>query len=125
MPKEGYTAERLRRMFGSAEQNIQFPAPIPVHLSYQTAYVDDAGKLVIREDVYGRDARLLAILKGEERRVADIPIEQRQTTISRPVRAPAGFGSSFAQGPSLFDMIFGPGPAAARPVPPANVRRIR
>lgn len=125
MPKEGYTAERLRRMFGAAEQNIQFPTPIPVHLSYQTAYVDEAGKLVIREDIYGRDSRVLAALKGEERRVADIPVEQRQTTISRPVRAPAGFGfGSYAQGPSLFDMIFGSG-ASSPPVPPANVRRIR
>lgn len=125
MPKEGYTAERLRRMFGAAEQNIQFPTPIPVHLSYQTAYVDEAGELVIREDIYGRDSRVLTALKGEERRVADIPVEQRQTTISRPVRAPAGFGfGSYAQGPSLFDMIFGSGPSAA-PIPPANVRRIR
>ncbi|MBZ0147882.1 MAG: L,D-transpeptidase family protein, partial [Pseudorhodoplanes sp.] len=83
-PGENYTADRLRKMFGGAEVNIDFPVHIPVHLTYQTAFVDDAGKLVIREDVYGRDAKLLAIMKGDERRVADIGVE----------RAPTGSGIS-------------------------------
>ena len=35
-----------RSMFGSAEQDIQLqPTPIWVHLTYQTAFVDNAGKL--------------------------------------------------------------------------------
>src|SRR3954453_22803762 len=46
-PKENWPVERLRHMFGSSEQNIDFPAPIPVHLTYQTAFVDDAVKLQI------------------------------------------------------------------------------
>jgi murein L,D-transpeptidase YcbB/YkuD len=88
LPKEGYTQERIHRMFGSAEENINFPQPIPVHITYQTAYVDDAGKLVILDDVYGRDARMIAILRGDERRVAEIPVERRDTTMTRPVRDP-------------------------------------
>jgi L,D-transpeptidase YcbB len=101
LPHEGYTEERIHRMFGSGERDISFPKPLPVHLTYQTAYVDDAGKLVIREDIYGRDARLLAHLRGEERRYADIAIERVQTTRHAPVRmqrpAPAFsfFGSLF------------------------------
>lgn len=86
LPNEGYTEERIHRMFGSGEKDISFPAPLPVHLTYQTAYVDDAGKLVIREDIYGRDARLLAQLRGDERRFADIAIEHHQTTRQAPVR---------------------------------------
>jgi L,D-transpeptidase YcbB len=86
LPHEGYTEERIHRMFGSGEKDISFPAPLPVHLTYQTAYVDDAGKLVIREDIYGRDARVLAQLRGEERRYADIAIEHHQTTRHAPVR---------------------------------------
>src|SRR5207302_4882576 len=58
-PTAGYTAERLHRMYGSQEQDIQFASPIPVHLTYQTAFVDEAGKLQIRDDVYGRDTRIL------------------------------------------------------------------
>ncbi len=83
-PTDGYTAERLHRMFGSEERNITFRTPIPVHLTYQTAFVDDAGKLQIREDIYGRDSRILAVLRGDERRVADIPVERRREASARP-----------------------------------------
>jgi murein L,D-transpeptidase YcbB/YkuD len=84
LPNEHYTADRLRKMYGGSEVNIDFPVHIPVHLTYQSAYVDDAGKLVIREDVYGRDAKLISIMKGDERRVADIGVD----------RAPTGSGIS-------------------------------
>jgi L,D-transpeptidase YcbB len=76
-PKEDYTAERLQRMFGGGERDINLSPTIPVHVTYQTAFVDDAGRLELREDVYGRDVRLLAALNSEDRRVADIPIQHR------------------------------------------------
>lgn len=79
LPQENYNVEKLRKMFGGSEVNINFPTNLPVHLTYQTAYVDDAGTLVIREDIYGRDQRLIAILKGDERKVADIPVERSHT----------------------------------------------
>jgi putative NADH-flavin reductase len=74
VPKPAYTQELLRRMYGNAEQNIIFPTPIPVHLTYQTAFVDDAGKLVIRGDLYGYDERIQNVLKSSNRRVADIAV---------------------------------------------------
>jgi murein L,D-transpeptidase YcbB/YkuD len=108
LPKEGYTQERLHRMFGSSEQNINLPQHIPVHITYQTAYVDDAGKLVMLDDVYGRDARMLAILKGDERRVAEIPVERRETTMTKPIRDPnpgAFGGQNTAGGFNLFGLF--------------------
>ncbi len=101
LPKEGYTQDRIRKMFGPGEVDIRLPSQIPVHLTYQSAFVDEAGKLQIREDVYGRDARLLAVLKSSERRVADIAVERRPaTTINRDaLRLPddrfAGRGGNF------------------------------
>ena len=86
-PHDGYTQERIRSMFGNNEQDIQFPTLIPVHLTYQTAFVDDDGKLQFREDVYGRDKALLAILKGDERKVADIPIERKENVVRRELLA--------------------------------------
>ena len=56
LPKEGYTREKIKSMYGRSEIDIRFPTPIPVHITYQTAFVDDAGQLQIREDLYGRDA---------------------------------------------------------------------
>ena len=98
LPNEHYTAERLQKMFGGSEININFPTGIPDHLTYQTAFVDDAGKLQIRDDVYGRDARLLAILKGSERKVADIADRPAEGQFSSaPVKMPPGtFGSAAA-----------------------------
>jgi murein L,D-transpeptidase YcbB/YkuD len=90
LPNEHYTEARLEEMFGGSEININFPKFIPVHLTYQTAFVDDHGKLQLREDVYGRDARMIAILKGSERKVADIAIERHPNTSSKPVRMPVG-----------------------------------
>jgi len=102
LPSEGYTQERIQRMFGTGEKDISFPKPLPVHLTYQTASVDEAGKLVIREDIYGRDARLLAQLRGGERRYADIAIEHHHTTRQAPVRMQRP-SSSF----SFFGSLFG------------------
>jgi L,D-transpeptidase YcbB len=93
-PKDGYTIERIRRMYGADERDVHLTTPIPVHLTYQTAFVDDAGHLVIREDVYGRDSRLLAALKGEDRRIADVPVERREASVStrhQASRMPAPF----------------------------------
>jgi murein L,D-transpeptidase YcbB/YkuD len=79
LPNERYTQEKLRSMYGPSEINISFPKPLPVHLTYQTAFVDDAGNLQIRDDIYGRDARHVAVLRGDERRVADVAQATRPT----------------------------------------------
>ena len=103
-PKDGYTIDKIHKMYGTGERDIHLTTPIPVHLTYQTAFVDDAGHLEIREDVYGRDARLLAALKGEDRRIADVPIERREGSVSTrrqasrmpmPFTSPSSFFGGF------------------------------
>ena len=42
--------------------------PIPVYITYQTAFVDDAGKLQTRADVYGHDKAITRLLQGRARR---------------------------------------------------------
>jgi hypothetical protein len=73
-------------MFGKNEQAITLPTPIPVHLTYQTVFVDPSGKLQVREDVYGRDAPTVAALKGDDRKYADLPIERHEDR-ARPRQA--------------------------------------
>jgi L,D-transpeptidase YcbB len=140
-PSDGYTEDRIRKMFGSSETDIQFPTFISVNLTYQTAFVDDAGKLELREDVYGRDRALLAILKGTDRKVADIPVEHRIDASHREVMAipdePSWFGGrsafgggrgysyssggSYYGGGGFFSRLFGGG-FSGQPVPPAPMR---
>jgi len=129
-PNDGYTQDRIRRMFGNAEHDIQLPVPIPVHITYQTAFVDDAGKLQIRDDIYGRDRSTIATLKGEERRYADTAVDRPKPSYGRPaVSLPRGIGfsggpyagGSYASGPSFFDMLFGP--SQPRPQAPVYGRR--
>ena len=77
--------------------------------------MDDAGKLQIRDDVYGRDKRMMDQLKGSERRVADVAMDRPKGTPTAPVRAaPGTFGGSTASntGFSFFDRLFAPPPAA-------------
>ena len=118
LPNEHYTEARLEKMFGGSEIDIKFPKFIAVHLTYQTAFVDEDGKLQLREDVYGRDAKMIAILKGSERKVADIAIERAPDSSAKPVRAPVGMyggGNRYSSGPNFFDVLFGGGGAGLSP----------
>ena len=118
MPQEHYTEAKLQSMFGGNEININFPKNVWVHLTYQTAFVDRDGKLQLREDVYGRDARMLAILKGSERKVADLAIERPPNQSAKPVKlAPGMYGGNrySGGGGGFFDMLFGGGRPQVEP----------
>jgi murein L,D-transpeptidase YcbB/YkuD len=120
-PDENWTVDRIKRMFGTAEQDIQLPKPIWVHLTYQTAFVDDAGKLQIRRDVYNLDGRLLAAIKSERGTVE--PVQERKHDLV----ASGSSGGRRALPPpnafSFFQSLFGGGRATARPVPPRPIYR--
>jgi len=124
MPDQKWTPERIRSMYGSSEIDLKFPTPIPVNITYQTAFVDDAGKLQIRRDIYGRDATMTSLLKGQHNRDLENVIAHSQPGYSRPpTTLPPGVsfasnGGSFSSGPSFFERLFG-GP----PTPPAPVGR--
>ncbi len=54
----GWSSQRLRKMIGGRESWINLPKKIPIHITYFTAFVDDAGKLETRPDIYGYNARV-------------------------------------------------------------------
>ena len=64
-------AQQINAMFDQEERTYQLVNRPMVHLTYQTAFVDD-GRLVLRDDIYGLDARIHAILHSAERRIADV-----------------------------------------------------
>ena len=122
-PGENWTAERITRMFGSGEQDIQLPVPIWVHLTYQTAFVDDAGKLQTRHDVYNIDSRTLAAIKSERGTVEPLEERKRDEVASTSPRR-AGPQPQQPRVLSFFEALFGGGgQAPARPVPPRRITR--
>ena len=105
-PGDHWTTERVTRMFGAGEQDLALPpGSIWVHVTYQSAFVDDAGKLQLRRDVYGVDSRTIAAIKTE-RAVVEPPPEgkpEQQEVASgsgRRKAAPQPAAMSFFQ--SLF-----------------------
>src|SRR6266481_6047933 len=120
MPNDKYTPEKIRSMYGHSEIDIKFPTPIPVNITYQTAFVDEAGKLQIRKDVYSRDATMLALLRNSRSKDLENVVAHSQPSYSRPTgNLPAGV--SFASdntysGPSFFERLFG-GPSVAPAAP--------
>ena len=71
-PDEDFNPPRLRALRGDNEIEIDFAKPIPVHLTYQTAFVDDAGRLVVRDDIYRHDVRLVRALRRAKEEVASV-----------------------------------------------------
>jgi murein L,D-transpeptidase YcbB/YkuD len=124
MTNERWTPERIRSMYGSSEIDLKFPTPIPVNLTYQTAFVDDAGKLQFRKDVYGRDGTMLAMLKNNRGKDLESVVAHAQPNYSRPSRNSLPPGVSIASentnsGMNFFERLFGGG----QPVPPAPIGR--
>ncbi len=65
-------AQQLSALFGRGERVFKLDEKPMVHLTYQTAFVDAADKLQLREDIYGFDERIGTILHSDERRIADL-----------------------------------------------------
>ena len=86
-PEDNYTIARIRSLYGDQERTINLKKPIPVHVTYQTAFVDKQGQLNVRHDIYGLDTATLKLMRNDERMIADTPIARPHNTSSKPVMA--------------------------------------
>lgn len=67
-----WTPEAIREVIATGEiKDIPIPKPLPVHILYFTAWVDENGVVEFRRDVYGQDAKLEAALAQEPRVTLD------------------------------------------------------
>jgi murein L,D-transpeptidase YcbB/YkuD len=57
-PESGWSEQRVRRLIGGSERYINLSKPLPIHIEYFTAYVDEDGQLRLRGDLYGYSARV-------------------------------------------------------------------
>lgn len=62
--QNGWSGNRLNRVLDSRElTKVYLENPVPVHLEYWTAWVDDAGTLNLRDDIYERNGPVTAALE--------------------------------------------------------------
>ena len=135
-PSGHYTPEKIRSMYGSSEIDLKFPTPIPVNITYQTAWVDDAGKLQLRKDVYGRDAEMLTMLRNTRGKDLEAVVAHAQPSYTRP-KGEIPQGVAFNDGgysnagynrsapPSFLERLFGGAPPPPQPFPDRQRRIFR
>ena len=81
-----WTAARLKSMIGGEEKRADLTRPVPVHLAYFTAFVDENGKLQRRPDIYGHNATLTRALEIEgwqdwQRFAVAVPVKRTRPAV--------------------------------------------
>ena len=109
-------------MYGGAEHEISLRSgPIWVHLTYQTAFVDDAGKLQMRRDLYNLDSRTLNAIKSARLIASAAPERKAQPDVAAPKPAAPAHRRNVTQRSteqvSAYPTLFSPAPRVVRPQP--------
>jgi len=88
---KGWSASKVRSMFGGYTRNVSLDDHIPVHVTYLTARVDENGRLRTYGDFYGLDSRVGSALLGGRVRFGTPQYQDELTTSSNrrpPPRRP-------------------------------------
>jgi hypothetical protein len=68
--------------------------------------------------MYGRDQMLIAILRGEERKIAESPVDRREGNSGRAAAATPGYyRGGYQNGGNFFSQLFGGGFGDQQPAP--------
>jgi hypothetical protein len=99
-----------------------------VNITYQTAFVDDSGKLEFRNDIYGQDSTILSLLRNDKNKKRDLEavVAHAQPNYVHPVGNVPGpryaNSDNGSSGMSFFERLFGgPSAGAAPPRPPRGL----
>ena len=87
---KGWSAEEVQGYVRRGGE-IKLTTPIPVHVTYFTAVVDDAGKTHFRPDLYGLDSRVASKLEGQFVQLVSSPVDKPEVAekAEQPARAKA------------------------------------
>jgi murein L,D-transpeptidase YcbB/YkuD len=76
---KGWSAEQVQEYVRRGGE-IKLTTPIPVHITYFTADVDDAGKLHYRPDIYALDSRVASKLEGQSVQIVTASVDKPDAT---------------------------------------------
>src|SRR6185436_5456202 len=77
---QGWDRSRIDVAVASGKQRVvNLEKPIPVHVTYLTAWVNKDGQVNFRRDVYNRDRQLAAALSGS------LPADQADVAANGPI----------------------------------------
>lgn len=82
-----WTREAVLTALATQEtRRVDLPKPLPVHIVYWTAWVEEDGVLHFRDDVYGHDTALAEALDKQEPFLPDLPElrGERRAELGRP-----------------------------------------
>jgi L,D-transpeptidase YcbB len=113
---KGWDSSRIKELAedGPEDNAIKLDATIPVHITYFTVAVDDAGKVVTFPDIYGHERRIRLALDGKFDQIAklnplplgstrpadfasvdgEVVVQNRRTAEAARFAPPAGLGFS-------------------------------
>jgi murein L,D-transpeptidase YcbB/YkuD len=86
---EGWDAAKIAELITNGPENNEVPIDhkIGVHISYFTAWVDEAGQLQTARDVYGHEQRIKLALAGKWNEIDKGPNHLAPVTVDPDVRA--------------------------------------
>ena len=62
---KGWSSDKVGGLYSGGSNEIVLSKPVPVYLTYFTAWVDENGKLQKYDDIYGHDDRMMSAMEGK------------------------------------------------------------
>ncbi|HSH69713.1 MAG TPA: L,D-transpeptidase family protein, partial [Deferrisomatales bacterium] len=79
----GWDRERVEAAIAGGERRVvPLARPLPVHLLYLTAWVDESGATQFREDIYQRDDVLWRALQGAPEEPSEVPGDREEERVA-------------------------------------------
>ena len=88
----GWNRKKINTLAASGPENnrVSLLNSVPVHVAYFTAQVSSSGKVMLHDDIYGHEKRILAALDGKKIIIETAPSQQDLGNVRRQIIAGRG-----------------------------------
>lgn len=88
-PNPRWNRKTLKTIDRTKEHIVGVPHPVPVHILYWTAWVDEDGKVQFRKDIYGRDKLLETVISPTPTGNSQAESNSTKVSVSSPTQSNA------------------------------------